>query len=309
MLGEGADKADLRGHYFDGTIDFGGGDDVLLGGSGLTPNALGIVMGAGNDTVTAHRQPYRFARVSGGTGTDLIDFLNSTFCPQLHSGRPGLRVSLDGVVNDGCDGHLDQKGNDKPGPGNILPDFETLRGTLFADRIQGSAFGERIEGLDGNDSIRGDGGNDVIVAGGGNDVINAGPGSDTVDAGSGGDLIDGDTGADDIRGGPDRDRVTYSSRTAGVVVHLDDVANDGGENDNIHSDVEDLTGTQSGDSLNGSALANVLDGLGGNDILRGFDGNDTLLGGAGSGDVLDGGNHTDRCDVGTDGGSTTRCES
>nr|WP_260406828.1 calcium-binding protein [Pseudomonas cichorii] len=63
-----------------------------------------------------------------------------------------------------------------------------------------------------------------------------------------------------------------------------------------------ITGTQSGDYLNGDALANTINGLGGddtlygnagNDVLNGGDGADWLYGGDGN-DILDGGAGNDR---------------
>ncbi|WP_159918430.1 calcium-binding protein [Pseudomonas sp. Irchel 3A18] len=71
-----------------------------------------------------------------------------------------------------------------------------------------------------------------------------------------------------------------------------------------------ITGTQSGDNLNGDALANTINGLGGddtlygragNDVLNGGDGVDWLYGGDGN-DTLDGGAGNDRLsgDAGND---------
>ena len=54
------------------------------------------------------------------------------------------------------------------------------------------------------------------------------------------------------------------------------------------SSIENINGSQGGDTLTGAADANVLDGFGGNDRLSGGAGNDVLRGGAGA-DDLDGG--------------------
>lgn len=79
---------------------------------------------------------------------------------------------------------------------------------------------------------------------------------------------------DDIRGGAASTRCS-TTRTSPVIVRLpaDAVANDGqgGAEDNIHSDVEDVHGTNGNDSLQAttqSARA-FLFGLGGNDSLTG----------------------------------------
>lgn len=65
-----------------------------------------------------------------------------------------------------------------------------------------------------------------------------------------------------------------------------------GQNDTVmtgpRSNIENATGGNGNDTLNGNNLANRLTGNGGNDIAKGFAGNDTMSGGAGN-DSLDGG--------------------
>ncbi len=86
-----------------------------------------------------------------------------------------------------------------------------------------------------------------------------------------------------MTGGLDRDEVSYSGRTVGVSVDLDDVNDDGqsGEFDNVRSDVEDITGGSGADQLTGSSAANQFFGGGGDDTLDGGVGPDDLAGGAG----------------------------
>ncbi|HEX8741881.1 MAG TPA: calcium-binding protein [Thermoleophilaceae bacterium] len=140
-------------------------------------------------------------------------------------------------------------------------------------------------------------GNDQIAIFAGNDVIDAGPGADSIDAGWGDDTIDGGDGADTISGGYGDDMVVYASRTAGVSVSLDDVANDGaaGEGDNVRPTIDDvvggagddaLTGDAGGNSLTGGAGADTLDGGGGADVLDGGAGTDSFSGGAGIDSLL-----------------------
>lgn len=59
-----------------------------------------------------------------------------------------------------------------------------------------------------------------------------------------------------------------------------------GENDAVQQDVENVTGSTSGDSVRGNNLANRLEGLAGADTLIGATAADTLLGGEGD-DTLD----------------------
>ena len=69
---------------------------------------------------------------------------------------------------------------------------------------------------------------------------------------------------------------------------LDDVPNDGeaGDGANVHSDVEDLSGTDGDDVLIGSAAANELDGGDGADTLDGRGGLDLFTLGAGDDTAL-----------------------
>jgi hypothetical protein len=66
-----------------------------------------------------------------------------------------------------------------------------------------------------------------------------------------------------------------------VTVTLDDLPGDGpaGENDNIHSDVEDIVGTVGTDVITGGTGGNIIDGFDGNDVLSGGAGADLLRGG------------------------------
>jgi RTX calcium-binding nonapeptide repeat (4 copies) len=178
--------------------------------------------------------------------------------------------------------------------------------TLTAD--QSTTFGGTILGGAGDDQLGGGGGNDALDGGDGNDTLRG----DENYEGSGSNSR---KGADDIRGGAGIDTMTYAGHdSTSIVASLDDQANDGqpGEGDNVHADVENLTGDYngSGNTLTGSAAANQLEGAsqndtlaggGGNDRLRSFGGNDRLDGGAGDDfleagfddDVLDGGPGTD----------------
>src|SRR5256885_717646 len=77
------------------------------------------------------------------------------------------------------------------------------------------------------------------------------------------------TGSDEFRGGTGFDGASYANRTAttsthneAVTITQDGVANDGrnGETDNVHPDVEDVTGTQNPDSITGGTGADTLHG-------------------------------------------------
>jgi Ca2+-binding RTX toxin-like protein len=163
---------------------------------------------------------------------------------------------------------------------------------VFRDFFVGSV---RIDMGAGNDTLfSSTPGPQAVQGGPGDDNLNfeANSGAVTVDGGQGNDNIaaDGSFTGDDVHGGAGIDTVTYAARSEqGVTVTLDDVANDGrqspAEGDNIHSDVENVTGTFLADRLIGDASANVLIGEAGNDQIDGKSGSDTLIGGAGD-DVI-----------------------
>jgi len=134
--------------------------------------------------------------------------------------------------------------------------------------------------------------------------FDGGPGDDTLQGGTGDDTLNGGLGADDISGGDGTDTVDYSDRTAGVNVTLDDIGLDGQgcpnigtcENDNVHSDVENVDGGSGNDTIvgqnTGTDNGNTFKGNDGNDVLSGGPGIDDLQGGAGD-DTLLGGSEAD----------------
>ncbi|MBT9100003.1 hypothetical protein KFZ76_20080 [Methylovulum psychrotolerans] len=93
-----------------------------------------------------------------------------------------------------------------------------------------------------------------------------------------------------FNGGNGEDLVNLSFSSAGATVNLGlSTAQDKGAGfTNTFLSIEDLIGSNYGDTLTGSAAANALFGMNGNDTLNGGDGNDTLNGGADN-DTLDGG--------------------
>ncbi len=196
----------------------------------------------------------------------------------------GVRVNLQSagggadVISGGFNGDYFEGG----------PGDDTLLGNNGTDTLIGGDGGDLLQGGGGADGIRGDGSLIFASPGAGDDTIDGGPGDDVISD------YTADVTRDDTRGGDGRDRVyyssfscfgdgphyVYSSRTSGVTVDLDDVADDGapGEGDNVHSDVEDVDGTAREDTLTGDGDANVLSGMAGPDTLRGGDGDDRLEG-------------------------------
>jgi hypothetical protein len=148
----------------------------------------------------------------------------------------------------------------------------------------------------------------TIDGGAGGDVIRGSPGQDLITGGVGDDRIDGGPGSDQIYGGLGADEVAYCDRAAAVDVSLDDLADDGssGEADNVHLDIERITGGTGNDRLVGSETVNALSGGEGADYIDGKSGNDTLDGGAGDDTLLARDTSIDRADCGT--GSADRAD-
>jgi Ca2+-binding RTX toxin-like protein len=131
-----------------------------------------------------------------------------------------------------------------------------------------------VDGAGGDDRIVGD---STLTKG---FTARGGEGSDTFVSGPKADVFEGGAGTD---------TADYSARTTGQVVSLDDVANDGSdeEKDNIKSDVENVKTGSGNDVVTGSALANSIETNDGFDTVNAGDGPDTVQGGYGN-DVLNG---------------------
>jgi Ca2+-binding RTX toxin-like protein len=262
-------------------IEGGLGNDTLVGGSGvdfLDGDAGNDILGGGesNDLLT------------GGFGADYLSGGGGGFDTASYFERgQGVVADIGGGANDGNGG--DGAGGSRD---NIESDVEN------------------IAGGGGNDVLTGDAGRNSLWGGGGGDSLRGEDGNDT---------LSGDAGADSLSGGAGTgDFVSYtdSDHTAGVVADIGGGPNDGNNNDgspgardDIHTDVEHLSGGIGDDVLSGDDHANILDGSGGGDSLNGLAGDDFLLGSDGSdslnggpdGDVLDGGFGDDNLS-GEDGG-------
>jgi len=130
------------------TIDGGPGDDSLRGG----PRADVIRGGDGGDGISGAGGA---DDISGGTGFDRASFF----------GLGAVRVSLDGVANDGQAGGAEGA--------NVRTDVEDLLGSAFSDTLIGSDAGNALDGDAGNDVVDGRGGIDSYDLGAGNDTVTA----------------------------------------------------------------------------------------------------------------------------------------
>src|SRR5205814_5050102 len=85
---------------------------------------------------------------------------------------------------------------------------------------------------------------DRVLGGSGDDTLTGDSYANTLNGNGGNDRLDGGRGADTLVGGDGRDLADYSSRGGNLMVDLDNNSDDGegGEHDNVRSDVEDVAG-------------------------------------------------------------------
>lgn len=254
----------LYGGAGNDTISGGIGADLLLGESGndlLYGNAGddSLSGGDGNDALV------------GGDGADQLaggEGLRDR--AQYHDATSGLRADL-----------LQSSTNTGFAAGDIYSDIEDLYGSVYADSLLGDNGANIVWGADGNDTLYGRGGADTLYGGDGNDALVGGLDADWLDGGAG-----------------DRDRAYYGNATAGLRADLQQPStNTGFAAGDSYVGIEDLYGSNHGDSLLGDAGDNVIWGVTGNDALYGRAGEDSLYGGDGD-DTLGGGDGADWIDGG-----------
>ena len=297
----GAEDDDLEGDGGPDSLAGGSGDDDLIPGEG-NDKAAG---GPGDDTLEQSPASEGSDVFSGGPGEDDYD------------GRDRLgpqNIDTDGRADDG----LTLFGGEGD---NVKPDVERIFGGEGDDKITGNGARNNLSGEEGNDELRGGAGDDsltgragddLLIGGDGEDSLNGNDDNDVLRGGNEDDTVVGDMGDDEMfgdadddsffEGGPfsengtdvlhggsgEDDQVHLFGRTAGVLIYTDGVANDGyflgDELDNYHSDIENLNGTDFGDTLSTvfNSAPNILNGAGGNDNLYGGSGADRLSGAAGN---------------------------
>ena len=302
----------------DDTLSGASGDDSLFGGLGrdtLTGEAgydflvggMGNdILDGGNDDDTLRGGPGADELI-GGAGLDTADYSGSDHA---------VTVRLHSLVAAGGDAEGDTFGNIVPvvyqqadsGAGTeSLPDIENLAGSAHDDVLAGDRRDNILNGGaghdtlyggpgGGNDTLLGNDGNDTLYGGLGDDVLNGGTGDDRLRGGAGNDVLLGGMGRNTLDGGPDRDTASFEFAGGGVTANLEDPAESGDlVRQNTLVSIENLTGSNYGDTLTGNAGDNVLTGLSGDDTLHGGPGDDVLRGGPGA-DVLDGGDGMDTAD-------------
>ncbi len=155
---------------------------------------------------------------------------------------------------------------------DVLGFDRAILGTSGNNVLTGNASENLINGLAGNDTLNGLGGRDILRGGDGDDILHGGWGRDKLDGGSGMDLA------------------SYRFSTAGVSVHLDNPAGNGGGDEfgDQYVSIEAVVGSEFMDVISGDSASEYFDGLGGDDHITAGNGNDILNGGTGL-DTLVGG--------------------
>jgi Ca2+-binding RTX toxin-like protein len=241
--------------------------------------------------VTLDNQPNDGAGEGDNVGADITSVTGGSANDSIDAAATDRSVSFNGGAGD-----------------------DTITGSGLSDFLGGGPGNDTVNGNNGGDSISGGDGNDNLSGGLGDDDLSGDQGTDRVDGGDGDDTFDefgfgqapvgsspgfpSSTGNDEIIGGGGEDQVYYSRafdprdgteiRQLGVTVTLDDQANDGegGEGDNVRSDVEGVSGGGGDDTLTGNDASNSLSGNGGKDTIDGRGGVDLISGGAGDDSIV-----------------------
>ncbi|USQ94694.1 calcium-binding protein [Caulobacter sp. RL271] len=274
----GADADTLVGLGGNDTLQGGDGDDLLIGG-------------AGSDTL------------DGGAGNDTVSYEDADPAPAMSF----LMIHLGGSA---------WELGPTPSPwSDALVSIENAIGSAGVDWMVGTAGDNKLYGGAGNDRLEGKGGADVLDGGEGNDALSTdsyfgatepgslmigGDGDDSIASGNSNDTMMGGAGNDQfsvmnfvtsrvVDGGDGADTLAFIdnilvSFSNGVVVDLNKTGSQtvaSGVAVTI-TGIENLTGSNAGDTLIGDAGINLLSGGNGDDLLIGGAGNDKLDGGAGS---------------------------
>jgi Ca2+-binding RTX toxin-like protein len=282
-----------------GTTSGGAADDLILGGlgddvlQGLDGNDI-LADGFGRDTLHGGDGMDRFVLSADGLPDEIADFepgldrLDLSAWPMLYDpGQLGITPTASGaeVAWGGETLVLRRAG------GGAITGAEILAAIIdaphrqpFLDLIGGP--GAYLSGGADADTLQGGAGMDTILGGGGDDTLSGDGSEDSLHGGEGDDTLQGGTGADHLDGAPGRDLASYGDSDEGVTVRLwaGDGTGGAAQGDTL-TGIEDLSGSDFGDTLVGDEGDNRLFGGAGPDALWGNSGDDVLIGGSG-GDAL-----------------------
>ena len=314
MLGGGRDDDLVRGQAGDDTLWGGAGDDTVYGGPGMDMVEGGAgadrLYGGSVDTQGMHvADTYppdvpRAMAAAHNAGTMLLPnsmFLGNTV---VYAGSDEA-VTIDlGKDADATTEGMQQTAAGGHAEGDVLMDFQGIRGSAHDDTLTGDGRANFIRGHRGDDVIKG-GGNeavtllypdsdpddadddsfsavvnvmDVLWGGAGDDDIDGqdgpddimgGPGDDDIKGGDGDDMLYGGAGTDTIDGGAGTDTLSFASATEGVTVDLPGDEEDGYrvvDGDRVKG-VERVMGSNFDDMITGKVAGWTLMGGAGDDTI------------------------------------------
>ncbi len=272
----------LAGDIGNNTLEGGAGADALYGGAGTDTasyahSAAGVFIDLSYGTVTG-------GDAAGDTLVSIENLIGSAFNDVLAAGGLGVGTFLSGGA-----------GNDILQGGSKADIFDG--GAGFDQVLYNNAYGVTVnlqlgigisgdakdDSLIGIEGITGSRAADQLIGSDADNVLYGRDRDDILSGGAGADILSGDGGADQLDGGSGIDTAYYTSSTAGVQVDLGAHTASGGDaaGDTL-TGIEQLMGSEFGDTLTGDAGANALWGQSGDDVLTGGSGGDTLKGGGGS---------------------------
>jgi Ca2+-binding RTX toxin-like protein len=161
--------------------------------------------------------------------------------------------------------------------------FSVAASAVYAAVNAGDYQGLANSLLGGNDTLYGSSKTDTLYGLGGNDYIYGRDGNDLLFGNDGSDVLTGGAGADRLDGGAGIDRVSYYGETVGVRIDLGTGAGlFGNAQGDVLVSIENVEGSNAGDTLYGNAGANTLYGGGGGDDVNGGGGDDWIYGNDGN---------------------------
>ena len=261
--------------------------DMLKGGEGRNV----LMGGAGNDWDDQATTGVTEGGLFGGNGDDLLGGGAGNDWLSGGSGRDDI------WGGDGDDMLMGGSDDDRP---YTVDDQEVFQATIALSDID--AF------LDMDMPAMGLNRRAGLFGGDGNDTLNGGAGNDYLDGGDGDDTLIYDSADTNRIGGAGSDTLDASAQTVAITdIDLgdDDPGSDASPADMaLVMGIENFTGGEGDDSIEGGMDANMLMGGEGNDTIDGMEGNDTLVGGEGD-DNLMGGAEADTFVFGPNNGADT----
>ncbi len=291
------------------TIDGGDDNDTISVGNVTIVSLTG---GAGDDFIQLSGATLHDGVLSGGTGTDTLDFGGAMTLAMANFSAAGTGIEILGAGRLAYGFTGDDTANALDFSGFILASNGNNDSLVNGVHVNGAGGNDVITGTALNDIIGGGAGDDTInIANGGSDAVSGNDGDDTFAVGAGldsADTFDGGTGTDAVVL-----NVTYATQVTLQMVDVETVKLTAGHNYNLLVEDRTVVGFDTGVTIDGSALSS-------HDAMTvfvtridGSPGGVTVLGGAGADSItvqgdattVEGGRGNDTFQLATRLGTTT----